>query len=103
MMEFGDFMGLAAVVVGIISVTGLLVGAYKSKLRVRERELELRILQAGERTAPRQPGDDRIEQRLRVLERIATDKGQDLAARIEQLRDERGADAARFIPQAEVQ
>lgn len=32
---------------------------------------------------------ERLEQRVRVLERIATDKGVDVAAEIEALRDER--------------
>lgn len=86
-------MGLVAVVIGTISITGILAGAYKSKLKLREREIELQILQAGEHAARSQPGDDRIEQRLRVLERIATDKGPNLAAQIEQLRDDRAAKA----------
>ena len=30
---------------------------------------------------------DRLEQRVRVLERLATDRGQDLALQIEELRD----------------
>lgn len=87
-MSPGDFLSLLAVVVGSVSIVGILTGAYKSKMRVRERELELQILQAGQ--APVTPTvDDRTEQRLRVLERIATDKGPNLAAEIEQLRDER--------------
>ncbi|MFC0588334.1 hypothetical protein ACFFF7_02800 [Novosphingobium aquiterrae] len=87
-MSPGDFLSLLAVVVGSVSIVGILTGAYKSKMRVRERELELQILRAGQ--APATPTvDDRTEQRLRVLERIATDKGPNLAAEIEQLRDER--------------
>ncbi|WP_296675793.1 hypothetical protein [Novosphingobium sp.] len=92
-MEFGDFMGLAAVVIGFISITGILTGAYKSKLRVRERELELQIMQANRNAEKAPPATARIEQRLRVLERIATDaaadKGPNLAEQIEQLRDAR--------------
>lgn len=87
----GEFMSLVAVVIGSISITGILTSAYKSKLKLREREIELQILQAGERTARPALSDDRTEQRLRVLERIATDKGPNLAAEIEQLRDERMA------------
>jgi hypothetical protein len=93
MMGPGDVMGLVAVIIGFISVTGILTGAYKSKLKVRERELELRILEAGKRADPSPAGDARLEQRLRVLERIATDKGPNLAAQIEQLRDERARHA----------
>jgi len=94
-MQPGDVMGLFAVIVGIISTVGILSGAYKSRMRVRERELELRILQESERGAQPHPADDRIEQRLRVLERIATDKGQNLADQIEQLRTSRPADPGR--------
>lgn len=89
----GDFMGLVAVVIGSISITAILASAYKSRLKLREREIELQILQAGERAARPPVSDDRTEQRLRVLERIATDKGPNLAAQIEQLRDERAANA----------
>ncbi|MFM5886552.1 MAG: hypothetical protein ACKOQ3_14690 [Novosphingobium sp.] len=88
-MDFGSFMGLSAVVIGAVSIVGILTGAYKSKLRVRERELELQILQAGKPAAMPPSADPRLEQRLRVLERIATDKGPNLAAEIEQLRDAR--------------
>lgn len=95
----GDVMGLSALVIGFISTIGILSGAYKSKLRVRERELELQILQANERAAQPAPADDRTEQRLRVLERIATDRGQNLAEEIEQLRSNRAAESNR---QAEV-
>ena len=86
-------MGLVAVIIGTISITGILTSAYKSKLKLREREIELQILQAEERKGLPPVNDDRIEQRLRVLERIATDKGPNLAAEIEQLRDQRAAKA----------
>ncbi|PKB13319.1 hypothetical protein B0I00_3357 [Novosphingobium kunmingense] len=88
-MEFGEFMGLAAVVIGTVSIVGILTGAYKSKLKVRERELELQILHASGQAGTSSSPDPRIEQRLRVLERIATDKGPDLAAQIEDLRNAR--------------
>lgn len=40
-------------------------------------------------SGPSQEQFDRLEQRLRVLERIVTDKSYDLASQIEALRDER--------------
>lgn len=88
-MDFGEFMGLAAMVIGTVSIVGILTGAYKAKLQVRAKELELRILQASGRPAQADRPDPQVEQRLRVLERIATDKGPDLAAKIEELRDAR--------------
>lgn len=87
-MSFGEFLGLAVVVGGICAIFSMMVEAYKSKMRVKERELELRLAQMGQTEArsPAQP--DRIEERLRVLERIATDKTADLATQIEDLRKE---------------
>ncbi|MBS0475084.1 MAG: hypothetical protein JSR28_08025 [Proteobacteria bacterium] len=87
----GEFMSLVAVIIGMVATMGMLVSGYKSRLRVKERELELRLAEAQARAAAAEPADTRIEQRLRVLERIATDKGQDIAAQIEQLRDNRAA------------
>ena len=60
---------------------------------LREREIELRLAEACARADIPGPDDTRIEKRLRVLERIATDKGPDLAAQIEQLRNASQAEA----------
>lgn len=89
----GEFMSLVAVVIGTIAITAILVSGYKSKLRLREREIELKLAEANARGAMPGADDIRIEQRLRVLERIATDKGPALAAEIEQLRDARQVEA----------
>lgn len=88
-MDFGEFMGLAAVVIGTVLIVGILTGAYKAKLQVRAKELELRILEASGRPAQIDRTDQQVEQRLRVLERIATDRGPNLAAKIEELRGTR--------------
>jgi len=43
--------------------------------------------QAAEKAAQYAAHTERLEQRVRVLERIVTDRGIDVAAEIEQLRD----------------
>ncbi len=86
----GEFLSLLAVLVrGLIGLT-ILTSAYKAKMKVRERELELRIAEAKNAAqampVPAEAATDRIEQRLRVLERIATDKSARVAQEIEDLR-----------------
>ena len=86
-MSFGDFMGLSAVVFGLVAILAILGEAYKRKLKFKERELELLANQTAERAAQYAATNERLESRVRVLERIATDKGVDLANAIESLRD----------------
>ena len=90
-MTMAETIAFAALVIGIITISGIWLDAYKRRLTNRERELELkaRIAEAGDRSAKDEVST--LEHRLRVLERIATDKGSTLAAQIEGLRE--GADA----------
>lgn len=87
-MSFGDFMGLLVAVGGFVGFTAVLVEGYKSRLRHKERMAEMR---AGAAALPSgaeaSPSMAKIEHRLRVLERIATDKRTALAAEIEDLRE----------------
>ena len=82
-MDFGSFMGLGALIFGIVSVTAILMEGYKRRLSFKERQLELRASQVPAPTVD----VERLEARLRVLERIATAKSTDLAAQIEDLRE----------------
>lgn len=86
-MSFGDFMALSAVIIGIIAVSAILMEGYKRHLSFKERQLELTASQTAEKAAQYAAHSERLEARVRVLERIATDKGQDLATAIEDLRD----------------
>ena len=56
-------------------------------LRLKERQMELQSTATAERAAQYAAQTERLEQRVRVLERIVTDRGQDLAGEIERLRD----------------
>ncbi len=75
------------IVVGIPVIVGVGGDIYKRKLKLRERELELQSTMTAEKAAQYAAHTERLEQRVRVLERIITDKGVDLAAQIEDLRD----------------
>lgn len=77
------------IVVGIPVIGGLIADYHKRKLKLRERELELLGSQTAEKAAQYAAHTERLEERVRVLERIVTDKGLGLAEEIEKLRDER--------------
>ena len=80
-MSVGDVFGMAIAMIGLITLAGIMTETYKRRLTHRERMLELKV---GQQACGAQP--DRIEERLRVLERIATDNPGQLASAIEQLR-----------------
>jgi hypothetical protein len=56
--------------------------------KLREKELELHSVMTAEKAAQYAAHTERLEARVRVLERIATDRGVDVAAEIESLRDQ---------------
>jgi hypothetical protein len=56
-------------------------------LEHRERRMEIEARLTAEKAAQYAAHTERIEQRVRVLERIVTDKGIDVADEIERLRD----------------
>ena len=86
-MSFGDFMGLLAAMSGLVAIVAILGQVYRRRLEHKERIAELRV-QGTLNAAPaeRSPEVDKLEHRLRVLERIATDKTTALASEIEGLR-----------------
>lgn len=57
--------------------------------RLQERRLELQAKLTAEKAAQYASHTEQLEQRVRVLERIATDRGADLSEAIERLRDDR--------------
>ncbi|MDE2170519.1 MAG: hypothetical protein KGJ57_14010 [Sphingomonadales bacterium] len=83
----GETLSLAAVLVAVIAITGIVAGAYRSRLAFRQRELELKIELARVEleTARAHPDPSPLEHRVRVLERIATDRARDLASQIDEL------------------
>ena len=77
------------IVIAVLLALLMLTSAYKRRLDFKLRKA---VIDAQAR-APLPPAtDDRndlLEDRVRVLERIATDRGQDIAHQIESLRDQR--------------
>jgi hypothetical protein len=77
------------IVVGIPVIADVLNKMHKRNTALRERELDVLGSQTAEKAAQYASQVERLEQRVRVLERIATDRGSDLSDEIERLRDER--------------
>ncbi|MFZ9395952.1 MAG: hypothetical protein ACO25F_07830 [Erythrobacter sp.] len=74
MMGLGEFMAFTVLVGGIVVVVRTLAQTYQRKLAVREREIELALQhRASPVAASDNPAVAKLEERVRVLERIATD------------------------------
>jgi len=71
---------------GMIAVIGGVF--FKPWLAMQERKLETESKLVAEKAAQYAAQTERLEQRVRVLERIITDKGVDLSDEIEALREQ---------------
>ncbi|MEY2942162.1 MAG: hypothetical protein RLY97_176 [Pseudomonadota bacterium] len=83
----GEFIGLMAVTLPMV----IAIVAIWTKHQRQMAEMQLLGSQDEARSANARNAE--LEDRLRVLERIVTDKGYDVAAQIEALRDDRKLDA----------
>jgi hypothetical protein len=81
---------IAALVLGgiVIAVLITVASIVRRVLAFKERQLGLTADATAEKAAQYAAHIERLEARVRVLERIATDKGADLAQQIEDLRGE---------------
>lgn len=70
-------------------IGGISAGIFKQWVSLKERQLEAANTMSAEKAAQYAAHTERLEQRMRVLERIATDKGVAIADEIELLRDDR--------------
>ena len=84
----GPFEAVAAVVAGgiVIGVLILVGTVFKRFMAFKERQLGLTADRTAEKAAQYASHVEQLEARVRVLERIATDKGADLAQQIDDLR-----------------
>lgn len=80
--------------IGLVAVAGVLIGvlvvageSFKHWVAYKKRKVELDAEALRATVAERGGHAEMVEERLRVLERIATDRGLDLAHEIEGLRD----------------
>jgi hypothetical protein len=74
-------IGVCIPVVAIASVT------INKMIQLREKQIELAASQAAEKAARYAANGAEMEQRIRVLERIVTDRGIDLSEEIDRLND----------------
>ena len=84
----GSMLIFFMIVVGIPVIAGVLADVYKRHLKFKERQLELLGTQTAEKAAQYAAHTERLEQRVRVLERIVTDRGIVVAEEIDKLRDQ---------------
>ena len=82
-----DLRALIPILALMIPIVALLIVPLRQWLRIKEREAEAMGRSAAEKAAQYAAQNERLEQRVRVLERIVTDKGIDVADEIERLRD----------------
>ena len=75
------------IVIGLPITLGIGFAAYERHLKFKERQLEAISSETAEKAAQYAAHTERLEQRVRVLERIVTDRGIDVADEIEKLRD----------------
>lgn len=71
----------------LIPLAAIGIAPFKMWMRMKERQLDQQSQMTAEKTAQYAAHTERLEQRMRVLERIITDKGIDVADQIESLRD----------------
>ena len=75
----------------LIPLAAIFAGVVKRWLDVKEKQMQALSRTAVERAERYAAQTERLEERVRVLERIATSKGLGVAEEIEQLRDQRAA------------
>jgi hypothetical protein len=81
-------LSIIALAVGLPVTLAMVAEIAKRQIKFKERKLELMADMTAEKAAQYAAHVERLEQRMRVLERIATDKGVNLAVQIETLRDD---------------
>jgi hypothetical protein len=73
----------------MIPIAAFCLVAFKSWIKLKEKQLEAMNSLTAEKTAQYAAHTERLEQRMRVLERIITDRGIAVADEIDALRDQR--------------
>jgi hypothetical protein len=75
-----------SVLIAVVLPTLLLVYVIRRFFSYKEKQLEVNALATAERAAEYAASNKELEQRVRVLEQIVTDRGIETAAQIEALR-----------------
>lgn len=71
-----------------IPIVAIIAATVTKWLKVKEKQIEAISSETAEKAARYAAQTERLEQRVRVLERVITDKGYDLSQQIEDLRDQ---------------
>ena len=71
----------------LIPIAAIFAGVMKHWLALKDRQLDAVAQEAADRAARYSAQTERLEQRVRVLERIITDKGFEVSDEIDKLRD----------------
>ncbi|HZV56832.1 MAG TPA: hypothetical protein VFF89_04085 [Sphingobium sp.] len=79
---------IIVIAVGLPVAGSFIADYHKRKLKLRERELEILGSRTAEQAAQHAAQTERLEERVRVLERIVTDRGLALSDEIERLRSQ---------------
>lgn len=87
MRELGVLIPIFGVLCGLAAIIGRVWLA--PWLKFKQRQLELQGELTAEKAAQYAAHTERLEQRVRVLERIVTDRGIELSDQIDRLRDDR--------------
>ena len=82
-----DILAILAPLVAMVLVAVMVLTGYRHRLHNKARRLELIAGHTAEKAAQYASHVQRLEARVRVLERIATDKGAGFATVVEDLRD----------------
>jgi len=86
----GDLIGLVGVMIPIFALSIPIVAIWSKH---RQKIVEMQMQATAEKAAQYASHSTELEERVRVLERIVTDKGYDVASQIEALRDARKVEA----------
>ena len=81
------FFAMIPITALLIPIVAILSNLASKWMKLKEKQIESQTQLTAEKTAQYAAHTERLEQRMRVLERIVTDKGIDVADEIEQLRD----------------
>ncbi len=81
-------LGFFMIVVGIPVVGSIFMKTHQRNLEFKEKQLTAFGQETAEKSAQYAAHTERLEHRVRVLERIVTDKGFDVSQQIEDLREE---------------
>lgn len=88
-MEAGELLApLIPVIALMIPIVAIIARTVSKMIALKEKQLEAQTELTAEKAAQYAAHTERLEQRVRVLERIVTDKGIVVADEIEKLRDQ---------------